>query len=99
MGAAFIVFLVFVGIYSFGVASGVFGGDSGDIILSYYFAGVAHPPGYPLNTILGWLFTRIPFGESFAYRANFLSVIYMSATLAVFFLALKNLLRDKIVAI
>lgn len=32
--------------------------------------GVSHPPGYPLYTLLGWLFTRIPFGALGAYGAH-----------------------------
>src|SRR3989304_8610850 len=92
---SFIVFLL----YFRGVAGNVFGGDSGDIVLSYYFAGVAHPPGYPLNTVLGWLLTRLPVGETFAYRANFVSAIYSSLAISILFLALVRLIGDKLLAL
>ena len=36
--------------------------------------GVAHPPGYPLFTILAKLFTYIPVGST-AYRVNLLSCV------------------------
>ena len=72
-----ISFIVFI-LYFRGVASDVYGGDSGDIILSYFFAGVPHPPGYPLNTLLGAILTRlIPIGP-FAFKANLVSAVYMA---------------------
>lgn len=96
---AFSIFLFFLAVYSKGVSPTVFGGDSGDIVLSYYFAGVAHPPGYPLNTMLGWFLTRIPIGETFAFRANFVSAIYSSLSLAILFLVLQKLLKDKLISL
>ncbi|MFH2070843.1 MAG: DUF2723 domain-containing protein [Elusimicrobiota bacterium] len=48
--------------------------DSGDLITSGVTLGIAHPPGYPLYTISGKIFTVIvPFGN-FAYRINLLSI-------------------------
>ena len=37
--------------------------DSGQLILVAHTAGVAHPPGYPLFALVGWLFTRLPVGS------------------------------------
>src|SRR5205807_9860270 len=46
--------------------------DDGLFILSSYFLGIEHPPGYPLHTLLGKLFTYLPVG-SVAYRVHLLS--------------------------
>ncbi|HDN79591.1 MAG TPA: DUF2723 domain-containing protein [Chloroflexi bacterium] len=46
---------------------------------------IAHPPGYPLYTLLGWLFTHIPLGDP-AYRVNLLSALAGSLTLASLYL-------------
>lgn len=46
--------------------------DSGELITAAYTLGVAHPPGYPLWSILGKLFTLIPIG-TIAWRVNLLS--------------------------
>jgi len=46
--------------------------DDGLFILSSYFLGIEHPPGYPLHTLLGKLFTYLPIG-SVAYRVHLLS--------------------------
>ncbi len=51
---------------------GLPGGDSGELITIAYTLGVAHPPGYPLYTLLGKLFTWIPFG-TIAWRMNLFS--------------------------
>ena len=51
------------------------GGDSGDIVSTSCALGVAHPPGYPLQTLLGALFLRVlPWGSP-AWRVNMVSVL------------------------
>jgi len=49
-------------IYLRTLAPSVVGGDTGELITVAYKMGVAHPPGYPLFTLLAKLFTFIPFG-------------------------------------
>ena len=46
--------------------------DDGLFITTATFAGVAHPPGYPLYVALGWLASHVPFG-SVAWRVHALS--------------------------
>ena len=55
------------------------GGDSGELMGCACELGVAHPPGYPLFTMLSWLGTKIlPFGSP-GYRLNLVSVIFAAA--------------------
>ncbi len=49
--------------------------DDGLFILSSYFLGIEHPPGYPLFTLAGHLFSRLPFG-SVAYRVHLASALF-----------------------
>jgi hypothetical protein len=81
-------------IYLSGTAHVSFGGDSGDIILAYFFGGVPHPPGYPLNTFLGYLLTKIVPAGSFAFKANVISGIYMAAGAGIFSLLLYRISRN-----
>mgnify|MGYP000216966748 CR=1 FL=1 len=37
--------------------------DDGLFILSAFYNGVSHPPGYPLHSLLGYVFTHLPFGN------------------------------------
>ena len=61
----------------------VAGGDSGELMGAACELGVAHPPGYPLFTMLSWLGTQvIPFGSP-GYRLNLVSVFF--AVLAAYF--------------
>lgn len=48
--------------------------DSGVLITVAQFGGIAHPPGYPLYTMLGKLFTLLPAG-SIAVRVQLLSAL------------------------
>jgi len=49
--------------------------DSGDLISAAWTLGIAHPPGYPLYSLLGKIFLIIvPFGNP-AYKMNLMSAI------------------------
>src|SRR3990167_2316098 len=74
-----------------GVSPSVYAGDSGDIILASWYGGVAHPPGYPLNIMLGWLFTHFPYEASIAYKANLLAAFIQAGVIGVFYLIIKKL--------
>lgn len=59
-------------VYSVTVYPSVSGGDSGELITAAYNHAAAHPPGYPLFTLLSWLAIHVlPFG-SVAWRVNLL---------------------------
>ena len=57
------------------------GGDSGELIMAAANWGVAHPPGYPLYTLLAHLFSLLPLG-SVAWRVNLLSAVCDSLAVA-----------------
>ena len=55
--------LVFAG-YLYTIAPDLTLQDSGELAVGSYYAGVPHPPGYPVWTIYTWFFTVIiPFGN------------------------------------
>lgn len=54
--------------------------DNGEFQLVAAVLGVAHPPGYPLHTMLGWLVAQLPIG-SIPWRVNLLSVLLAVGTL------------------
>ena len=49
--------------------------DDGLFILSLYYNGVSHPPGYPLHSLLGHLFLQLPLGTP-AEKAHALSALF-----------------------
>lgn len=68
-------------------------GDSGELITVAYTLGVAHPPGYPLYTLLGKLFTFLPMG-SVAFQMNLLSALLNATALALLSLAVFQCTRS-----
>src|SRR5580765_5702069 len=37
--------------------------DSGELAVGSFYAGIPHPPGYPVWTIYTWLWTLLPIGN------------------------------------
>lgn len=64
------------------VSSYVDFGDSGESVACAVISGVAHPPGYPLYTVISKIFTYLPLG-TVVFRVNMVSVI---ASILVLFL-------------
>lgn len=63
----------------------IYGGDAGDLVSAIETAGVAHPPGYPLYTLLGIAANKfIPWG-TVAWRIAFLSSIPAVLTILILF--------------
>lgn len=77
-----IAFAATLAIYAVTLYPSVPGGDSGELIVAAYDLGVAHPPGYPLFTLLGQAATWLPAG-SVAWRVNLLTAILAAAAAAV----------------
>jgi hypothetical protein len=59
--------------------------------------GIAHPTGYPLYTLLGWLASRLPVGD-LAYRVNLLSALAGAATVGILFLTARRLNSSRLPA-
>lgn len=77
-------------IYTLTLYPNVPGGDSGELIAVAHTLGIAHPPGYPLFTLLGKLFTWIPYGSP-AWRVNFFSAVCDSGAAIFLFLTVVRL--------
>src|SRR6266446_9919184 len=69
-------------------------GDSPELIMAAVKLGVAHAPGYPLFTMLGHLFSLLPFGP-IPFRVNLLSVTCDALTVAVIFFTALRLSRSR----
>jgi hypothetical protein len=79
-----VALLVFAGtllVYLLTLYSTVAGGDAGELVVAAHGLHVAHPPGYPLYTLLAHLFSWLPVA-SVAWRVNLLSAVCAAATSA-----------------
>ncbi len=57
--AAAVTFCVALGVYTYSLAPTLTLEDSGELVVAADYLGVPHPPGYPLWTILAWIFQWI----------------------------------------
>lgn len=58
--------------------------DSGELAAVQSTLGIAHPTGYPLFTLLGYLFSLIPLPFTQMYQLNLLASLWCSAGIGVF---------------
>jgi hypothetical protein len=72
--------------------------DSLEFQLVCYQPGIAHPPGYPLYTLLGKLFTFLPVGDV-AYRVNLMSAVFGALTVALVYATLRQLTHHRLAAL
>lgn len=71
--------------------------DDAYFILASYYNGIAHPPGYPLFTLLGHLFTKIDVG-SIASRVHALSALFGAISCVILFLIILQIVRNRLIA-
>ncbi|MFH1404068.1 MAG: DUF2723 domain-containing protein [Candidatus Altiarchaeota archaeon] len=95
---ALIVFTAAMIVYLATICPTIAAGDSGDLVTAAYTLGIAHPAGYPLYTLLGKLFTLIPYG-SIAFRVNLLSAVAAAGAAAVSCMSVRLLTKDRIAAV
>ncbi|MBC7264527.1 MAG: DUF2723 domain-containing protein [Chloroflexi bacterium] len=75
-------------------APGMLPADAGEFQLASAVLGIAHPPGYPLYTLLGKLATFLPVGNA-AYRVNLLSAFIGALTLVMVCRTVRRATGDK----
>jgi len=76
---------VSLALYARTLAPDVLGGDAGELQFVPWILSLAHPTGYPLQTLLGHLWARLlPWG-TVAWRANLLSAAAGSAGVALLY--------------
>ncbi len=71
-------------------------GDSGEFQFVPYILGIAHPTGYPLYVLLGWLWGHLlPLGNV-AYRMNLFSSFWAAMTVGISYLLMQSLIMRTI---
>jgi hypothetical protein len=87
-----VVFWTALVLYGWTLAPTVTLVDSGELIVVAHFLGVAHPPGFPLWTMLAHVASLMPWGNV-AARVNFASAIFAALACAVCTLVVAELMR------
>jgi hypothetical protein len=68
--------------------------DSGELAAVQATLGIAHPTGYPLFTMLGYLYSLLPLPFTKILQLNILSAIYCSVAIGVFTYTIKYCLDN-----
>ena len=88
---AFILFLLSFSIYSLTLAPSLYVEDSAELVTAAAVLGIAHPPGYPLFTLIGKIFILLtPFG-SVAFKVNLVSAFFGALTISILYLILAKI--------
>jgi len=85
-------------VYIITLSRSVYFGDSGEFIAVAKTLGIAHPPGYPLYTMLAHLFTYLPFGN-LPFKVNLFSAVTSSLTVVVVYFICLKLTKNRLAAV
>ncbi|MDY0082971.1 MAG: DUF2723 domain-containing protein, partial [Ignavibacteriaceae bacterium] len=81
-------------IYLNTIAPSVIEIDPGELAAVQITSGIAHPTGYPLFTMLGYLFSLLPMPFTKIFQMNLLAAIYCSIAIAIFTYTAKLILDN-----
>jgi hypothetical protein len=91
--AALTGLLIFL-IYLITIAPTIIQIDAGELTAVQALSGIAHPTGYPLFTIIGYLFSKIPLPFSTALQLNILTALWCSLGVGLFVYTSKFILDN-----
>ena len=81
-------------LYASTLAPTILAGDGGEFQFVPYLLGVAHPTGYPLYILFGWLWSHLfPLGDV-AFRMNLFSAFWAALAVALLYPTTRSLLRQ-----
>lgn len=86
-------FIAFI-FYMLTIAPSVIQIDTGELAAVQCTLGIAHPTGYPIFTIFGYLFSLIPLPFSKIFQLNLLAALYCAAAVSIFSLTVKLVLDN-----
>jgi len=82
--APLITGIIVFGMYLLTLAPTVIQIDSGELATAQLRLGIAHPTGYPLFTLIGYLFGKIPLGLRPIYQMNLLAALWCTGAVMIF---------------
>ena len=99
-GAAYGIFILMLGTYLMTVAPTLSFWDCGEFITCSYIMGIPHPPGSPMLSLIGRVFSLVPFYDfrgtglaEIAYRVNMIDVLLGALTVMLTYLIMVRLIH------
>ncbi len=88
------VFLFALVVYAITVQPTMSFWDCGEFLACAFTVGVPHPPGAPLHTLVGRLFTMLPIAPDIGLRMNYLSVISSALSALMLYLVIVRVIKN-----
>ncbi len=92
------IILITLLLYTATLLPGIGIGDTAEFQRIAPTLGVAHPTGYPLYTLLGWLWSHLPLGATAAWRMNLFSAVTAALAIGILYLTARMLEQRRVVA-
>lgn len=92
------IMLAALALYSFTLLPGLGIGDTAEFQRIAPTLGIAHPTGYPLYTLLGWLWSHLLPTGTFAWRMNLFSAVTAALAVGVLYVVARMLEQHRVVA-
>lgn len=94
-----LIFFFTFALYVHNASHSIYAGDAGDLVTAAFLGGVAHAPGYPFYTLLGFLLTRLPVSFSPAFMVGLISVFSGAFGAMFFYVLIYTLVKDKLISL
>lgn len=88
------LFIFIFSIYLTTIAPTIVQIDSGELAAVQYLPGIAHPTGYPLFTLAGYVFTRVLYPLRPVFASNLLAALFCSLGAVTFYFSSLLILRN-----
>lgn len=92
-----VLFIFIFSIYLTTIAPTIVQIDSGELAAVQYLPGIAHPTGYPLFTLAGYIFTRLLHPLRPVFVSNLLAALFCSLGAVTFYFSSLLILRNQYV--
>lgn len=93
-----LLFLSTLLVYTYTAPPSVFLGDSGDMTTAAALFGVAHDPGYPLYSFLGFIWIKLFAIGTIAWRMNVFSAIFAAGGVVLVYIIVKYVTKNTLAA-
>lgn len=94
-----VIILLVAYLYLRGLTADIYGGDVGDLVTAAAVGGVAHPPGYPLFTLLGFSLFHLPLPMIAVAKVALVSLLASLLSIFLIWRITRLFIEDKLIQI
>ncbi|MBI2034605.1 MAG: DUF2723 domain-containing protein [Candidatus Levybacteria bacterium] len=80
-----LVLLISLSVYLYTLSPTIMAGDNTEMVTAAAVLGIPHHSSYPVNTIIGYLFSRLPISAPLAWKINAAAAVMQALSVMVFY--------------